>query len=519
MKKIIRIIALLLVLLLASVGCDLNAPSPESDTTDGAPAVDNSPHQDEDNNGFCDVCSGSVIVSIDFYAINDLHGKFADTDSNIGVDELTTYLKAMAEIDDNVVFLSSGDMWQGSSESNLTKGMIITEWMNHLDFASMTLGNHEYDWGEEFIEANADLAEFPFLAINIFDKDDNERVDYCSASVVIERDGIQIGIIGAVGDCYSSISGEKTEGIYFKTGPELTSLVKAESERLRAQGVDYIVYSIHDGYEKNNYSATKVENSELYSYYNAALSGGYVDLVFEGHTHQRYVLIDEYGVYHLQNGGENKGISHVEIKINSVNNNSTVTEAEFISSSVYSGLDDDTIVNDLLEKYSDDIEKANIVLGANARKRTSNEIKQLVSELYLKYGSEKWADEYSIVLGGGFISTRSPYDIAAGEVRYRDVQSVLPFDNTLVLCSIQGRYLISQFLETDNKNYYISLSEYGEDIKNDIDPNATYYIVTDTYSSQYAPNHLSVIEEYDNNVFARDLVAEYVKNGGWTSKN
>ena len=224
-------------------------------------------------------------------------------------------------------------------------------------------------------------------------------------------------------------------------------------------------------------------------------------------------------MYHLQNGGENKGISHVEIKINSVNNNSTVTEAEFISSSVYSGLDDDTIVNDLLEKYSDDIEKANIVLGANARKRTSNEIKQLVSELYLKYGSERWADKYSIVLGGGFISTRSPYDIDAGEVRYRDVQSVLPFDNTLVLCSIQGRYLISQFLETDNKNYYITLSEYGEDIKNDIDPNATYYIVTDTYSSQYAPNHLSVIEEYDNDIFARDLVAEYVKNGGWANKS
>ena len=517
MKRNNIIIALILSLLLLLSSCAFNLNQNEESNTNNPEQTCN--HEDANDDGKCDICKGSVIVSIDFYAINDLHGKFADTDSNIGVDELTTYLKAMAEIDDNVVFLSSGDMWQGSSESNLTKGMIITEWMNHLDFASMTLGNHEYDWGEEFIEANSEIAVFPFLAINIFDIDDNERVDYCSPSVVIERGGIRIGIIGAVGDCYSSISGEKTEGIYFKTGSELTSLVKAESERLRAQGVDYIVYSIHDGYGRNNYSATEIANSELYGYYNAALSGGYVDLVFEGHTHQRYVLIDEYGVYHLQNGGENKGISHVEIKIISVNNNSTVTEAEFISSSVYSGLDDDTIVNDLLEKYSDDIEKANIVLGANARKRTSNEIKQLVSELYLKYGSEKWADEYSIVLGGGFISTRSPYDIDAGEVRYRDVQSVLPFDNTLVLCSIQGRYLISQFLETDNKNYYITLSEYGEDIKNDIDPNATYYIVTDTYSSQYAPNHLSVIEEYDNDIFARDLVAEYVKNGGWANKS
>ena len=47
-------------------------------------------HVDGDNNGFCDSCSTSVVVSFDFYAINDLHGKFSDTNHNPGVDELTT---------------------------------------------------------------------------------------------------------------------------------------------------------------------------------------------------------------------------------------------------------------------------------------------------------------------------------------------------------------------------------------------------------------------------------------------
>ena len=72
-------------------------------------------HVDIDDNGKCDNCFVSVIVFIDFYTINDLHGKFNDNVSNIGVDELTAYLKNTALTDDNTVFLSSGDMWQGSS--------------------------------------------------------------------------------------------------------------------------------------------------------------------------------------------------------------------------------------------------------------------------------------------------------------------------------------------------------------------------------------------------------------------
>ncbi len=504
MKISLRSLALLFALLLLLSGCGAKS--------------ENCDHKDADDNGICDACSISVMVCIDFYAINDLHGKFKDTESNGGVDELTTYLRLRYADDDNVVLLSSGDMWQGSSESNLTKGKLITDWMNDLKFASMTLGNHEYDWGEEWIEANDDIASFPFLAINVYDKDTNARVDYCEASTVIERDGIQIGIIGAIGDCYSSISGEQSEGFYIKTGAELTTLVKNESQKLRASGVDYIVYSIHDGYESSTDKKT-VTKSELASYYDTALSNGYVDLVFEGHTHQKYVLVDEYGVYHLQNGGENKGLSHVEIKINSVTGSSRTGTAQFISSSIYSNLSDDAIVRNLLEKYKTELAAADVVLGQNDVKRRSGEIKQLVARLYYNKGVETWGETYNIALGGGFISTRSPYDLAAGSVKYSDLYSILPFDNTLVLCSIKGADLKSKFFETDNSSYYIHYEAYGAALKDQIDPNATYYLVTDTYSSTYAPNNLTEVARLGEELFARDLLAEYIKNGGLTTAN
>ena len=134
------------------------------------------------------------------------------------MDELSSYLMNAYKENSATVVLSSGDMWQGSAESNLTRGAIITEWMNEMDFVSMTLGNHEFDWGSEYIDANRELAEFPILAINIFDKSTGERADYCEASVIVERNGVKIGIIGAIGDCKSSISSSYVTDVDFKVG-------------------------------------------------------------------------------------------------------------------------------------------------------------------------------------------------------------------------------------------------------------------------------------------------------------
>lgn len=454
-----------------------------------------------------------ILVSIDFYAINDLHGKILDTDIQPGVDELTTYLKSASSGDKNAVILSSGDLWQGGAESNFTHGRIVTDWMNSAGFASMTLGNHEYDWGEDYIKANNELAKFPFLAINVYEKSTNKRVDYAQASVIVERDGVQVGIIGAIGDCYSSISSDMVEGVYFKTGRELTALVKEESERLRALGVDFIVYSLHDGWNQTKTNDALITDSQLSSYYDPSLSNGYVDLVFEGHTHQRYVMYDSHSGYHVQASGENKGIGYVGIVINSVTGTYRTEDAEFISSNVYKELASDSLIDTLLEKYEQEISAAYRVLGSNSAYRSSDYIKNLVARLYLEAGIEEWGSQYNIFLGG-FISVRSPYNLAAGEVKYGDLQMLLPFDNRLVLCSIKGSDLKSRFLENDNKNYYIYLGSYGNSVKDSINDNATYYIITDTYCSSYAWNRLTVVAEYDAGVYARDLVADYIENGG-----
>ncbi len=459
-------------------------------------------HVDGDKNDVCDLCATSVAVTFDFYALNDLHGKFADTDAQEGVDEMTTYLKQAKATNENTIILSSGDMWQGSPESNTTKGALITEWMNDVGFTSMTMGNHEYDWGNEYIIGNAELANFPFLGINIYDTTSNQRVDYCQPSVTVEKNGVKIGIIGAIGDCLSSISKEVVGDITFKTGNALTSLVKAEAQKLRNEGADFIIYSLHGDYR---------DGTE----YDTGLSNGYVDLVFEGHTHQSYGKKDEYGVYHLQNAGDNGGISHAKVTINYVNDTSTVISAKSLSPSAYTVYADDPIVNELLQKYDEQISVANRVLGQNEVYRSGNDILTVCAQLYYEAGVRRWGEDYNLVLGGGYMNVRSPYNLQIGTVIYGDLMSILPFDNQLVLCSIKGKDLRERFLETTNSKYYVYCGEYGESIRNSVVDTATYYLVTDTYSSTYTYNNLTEIERYDVGVFARDLLADYISRGGF----
>ena len=248
------------------------------------------------------------------------------------------------------------------------------------------------------------------------------------------------------------------------------------------------------------------------SYYDISLSsGGYVDIVFEGHTHQNYTLKDSYGVYHIQGGGENEGISHIEFAVNTANDDKRVTETEYLQSTIYRYYDADTIVDTLLKKYDKELAITKKVLGKNPSYKNSTYIGNLVAQLYYEKGVEKWGKKYDIVLGGGQINMRSPYNLQAGDVTYSMLYSLLTFDNELVLCSIKGVDLEKRFFK--NSGYRIYYSSYGQGIKNNIDPNKTYYIVTDTWSSPYAPNNLTEIERLGPDVYARDLLADYILAG------
>ena len=477
------------------------------------------PHIDDNNDTICDVCNESVLAELSFLSINDLHGKFMDTSTQPGLDEMTTYLKNLYEDPTREeILLSPGDMWQGTAESSITKGKLMTTWMNEVDFAAMALGNHEFDWGVNSIAEAAALAKFPILGINV--TVNGVQPSYIKSSVTVEKAGVKIGIIGAIGNCYSSISSEMSVGVSFATDSALTNLVKAESNRLRQQeGCDVVVYILHDGRGQSYNNTQDFASSDFHSgsdsnrgyiYYDVELSNGYVDLVFESHTHQNYILRDEYGVYHLQGASENRNISLADVSFNTVTKQIVSVYPNKIPVSEYanSNIPGDPAVQDIYNQFFPDVDLY-ASIGTNSAQRNSDTITGKVAELYYELGRETWGS-YNVVLGGGYLNVRNPYNLYAGSVSYADIFTLLPFDNQIVLGKIRGSSLKSNFFNKDSYTCYApNLTA------SDVVDSEYYYIVVDSYTSTYSRNNITEIARYTPGVYARDLIADFIKDGGW----
>lgn len=447
-------------------------------------------------------------VTLDLYAFNDTHGAVKDSDSASGIEKTATAIKNIQSQNKNTIVLSSGDMWQGSMYSNKTKGNLMTEWMNELNFVSMTLGNHEFDWGQDTIRQNLELADFPFLGINVYDTDTNQRVDYCDASTVVVRGGIKIGVVGAIGDCQSSISGSKITNVTFKTGNELANLVIDEARKLKEEeNCQVVVYSLHDN---------------TAGYQDSISQSGYVDVVFEGHSHTQYATKDNYGIYHVQSSAYGAQISHVTLTYDISSKTTKVETANSISTLTFSSYQSDSNVQNLLNKYASVIGNPNEIVGRTSSNKNSATILQTIADCMLDLGVNEWGNSYDIVLAGGYLSIRYPYNLSSGNVTMEQIYNLLPFDNDIVLCSATGKFLKNYYINSTNKNYYISYNS-GYSSSTSLNNNSIYYFITDTYGSDYyiygkgynSTNKFQEVLHSISNKYARDLLADFIRNGGY----
>ena len=462
-------------------------------------------------------------VTLDFYTFNDWHGNILDTSLSIGIAKTSTFIKQKTQ-NQNALLISSGDMWQGSMESNSTRGKLMMEWMEYMNFTSMTIGNHEFDWGKEVIKKNAQDYNVPILGINIIDKNTHQRADYVTPSTIVERGGAKIGIIGAIGDCYGSVSYSQVMDVSFvldnpnTNSYPLTDLVKAESRRLRQQeGCDFIVYSFHGDSVHND------------TYYNTELStGGYVDVVLEGHKHVETYYQDDGGVWHFQcNADGTMAINHFAVNLNPSTHEYTVSftesnDAYRMNSSDKYNLPEDAGAVALINKY--DFSSAYQTIGYNSYNRSGNEMRQKCVDLYLSYGLTKWASTLSqdVVLAGGYISIRGDGYLKQGGITYANLYSLFPFDNDIVLIQITGSSLKTVYFDTTNSNYFMSYTSYGNSLKDNpssLVANDLYYVICDTYSSDWmlkVGHNPIIVDRYEEDgCFARDLFADYAKKGGF----
>ena len=439
--------------------------------------------------------------TLNFYALNDFHGAFLyDEDyEQTGLSRIGNYLINQKENDpENTFIISSGDMFQGGAESNITYGEVVIKAMNAIGFDSMSIGNHEFDWGVERLETMASQMDFPLLGINIFNKSDNSRPSFLSPSTVIEKEGIRVGIIGSImpgigDDILATISNE------FIFDQSL-DLIKEEASRLRnIEHCEVVVLSSHDGNE---------------SYYETLANDDYIDALFLGHDH-RYkegTFNDKDNTPYVEGGNYGAYVSHISLDLKLVEGNyqvihSDVENIETFSNSSFS--EESSVINAVYDEFKGEIESIrDEVLYIFPNSLSKNEFGNYLVKALLNYtnnvliNDEEYKDIYvtkSLMNSGGIRDS-----IPSGEFTYGDLLRVYPFENVLCILKVESSYynLIPNpgyMYEIDNIN---ESSEYS-------------YIATIDYVAYQTSYSMLSEEIIPTLVTARDIVANELKTNGY----
>ena len=461
MKHLIKL-SILPILLLSSC---VNTPSepPQTELINDAFKIDFKNAQINKNE------DGDYIL--DFYGISDFHGAVEEDETDPGIAKIgSMYSNFRLDNPGGAFFFSSGDMWQGSADSNITKGSLVTKLMNHIGFEAMTLGNHEFDWKIETIIENKQIAEFPFLASNIVYKETSSPWDITSPYTLIDRGELQVGVIGSIGEGITkSIIASNVIDLEFIDPFES---VRNSSIELKELGADIIIYLTHD--DMNSITPQIAQ---------------YIDVAFCGHTHlEQNTLVN--GVPVLQSSNNGNKISHVELSYDGENIEIIKKENIKVDKTILPHKD----INDLyLDIYAKDIKeiKEEVVGNINRDISTYEIISVLLKNLYLEFNKNE------DILFVTHNEARSGFK--KGDITYGDIYKALPFDNYLVIAEIEGK----------NLHRYISGMTYPDSFDIVFENNKTYKIVTIDYLTE---KYGQTINEVKIDLFSRDFMKNLFLN-------
>ncbi|MBU6153941.1 MAG: bifunctional metallophosphatase/5'-nucleotidase [Bdellovibrionales bacterium] len=147
-------------------------------------------------------------LTIAVVGINDFHGSLLPRVRKLpdgrevqsgGAPVLFSMIRRLhAEMKGNVLVIDAGDEWQGTLESNSSKGATVVDFFNRLGVHGAAIGNHEFDFDLSTLKKRAVEARYPYLASNIFYKKTKNRIKWNNVfpSRVLKIAGIRVGVIG-----------------------------------------------------------------------------------------------------------------------------------------------------------------------------------------------------------------------------------------------------------------------------------------------------------------------------------
>lgn len=444
---------------------------------------------------------------------NDVHGAIAGY-ANIAA------LKADFEAEGaEVVIADAGDFFQGTTYVSTTKGLDSVTMMNAAGYDVATLGNHEFDYGYAALKENLGKAEFNVICSNVLE---NGKPIYEPYWIYETRSGRKIAFLGIeTPEAQTKANPALIKGLEFLSGDALYKNTQAYIDELETKA-DVIICLAHLGVDESSAPNRSIELWEN-------TTG--IDIILDGHSHT--VMTEGPNGEPIQSTGtafENIGVvvidnatktiedhyllplSHVEknaegkdVTVYDIGTVPAVSAAAQEIMDRVNGQYGQVFAQNLVE-LNGDREPGNRTEETNLGDLITD---AMVWTLKKDAGSFEVDDDHVVAItnGGGIRAW-----IHAGSITKKDVNTVLPFGNTIAVVYVKGSQLL-EALEASTYCTPISLGGFPQTAGMEItvDTTKAYDKADATYpaSTYYGPKSINRVTINSVNGKPFDLNATY----------
>ena len=190
---------------------------------------------------------------IDMYEVSDFHGAVDYEEHQdgarayLGLERLGTYLdEKRTQNLGGTILLSSGDMFQGSADSNLTRGYMVNYCMHYMGFDAMAVGNHEFDNGIESLAKYYGSMKAEKIGTN-YDFSDTKLNGMFKPYLIRNYGEKRVAVIGINIEPKGIISENNVAGLRCLPAIEVADATAKYLKQV--QKVDYVIMLSHIGYD------------------------------------------------------------------------------------------------------------------------------------------------------------------------------------------------------------------------------------------------------------------------------
>ncbi|RYP52013.1 hypothetical protein DL769_010731 [Monosporascus sp. CRB-8-3] len=324
-----------------------------------------------------------------------------------------------------LVTLFSGDAFNPSLESSVTKGDHMVPLLNKIGTDAAALGNHDLDFGVRKFRHLASKCKFPWLIANVLDPALGDSVPIGNAKkthMITSSNGIKIGLIGlGEREWLATINSLPPDLIYKSASETAKELVP----QLRAEGAEIVIAVTHMREPNDNKLAEQTD--------------GLIDIILGGHDHYyNHSFIK--GTHVLRSGSDFKQLSYVEAWRR--NDDSGRWDIDITRRDVTSEISPHHDTVKLVEKLTASLKKTldkpvgYTAAPLDARFRTvrlrESNIANWVCDIMRHYYSGDCA-----LMASGTIRGDQVY--APGPILLKDIMNCFPFEDPVVVIKVTGQ--------------------------------------------------------------------------------